>query len=110
MRFTFCQIDNALINPPQGTIAERFYDTFWRDKKADGYWRPSFAWELPLWIAEISYTLPANVKRELLVVKEQGINLVPNSIYCFSVLDVNAGIIRTIIENNQQCRFILGGY
>lgn len=110
MRFTFCQIDNMLINPPTGSIGERFYGALWRHKKSDGYYRPPFAWELPLWIAEINYTLPMHIKREFLAIEEQDINLVPNSVYCFSVLDVNAEIIRRIIENNQQCQFVLGGY
>lgn len=88
MKFTFCQIDNSLINPPQGTIAEKFYDTFWRQKKSDGYFRPSFAWELPLWIAEINHTLPSDVERSLHIV-HSAIDDLPDGAdyYLFSVLD-----------------------
>lgn len=111
MRFTFCQIDNALINLPQGTIAERFYDTFWQHKKVDGYFRPSFAWELPLWIAEVNYTLPLDVGRNLHIV-HSAIDDFPDGVdyYLFSVLDVNREIIEHIIGHNPDKRFVCGGY
>lgn len=110
MKFCFCQISNNLINPPNGSTAEKFYEIFWQEKHKDGYYKPEHFWELPLWVAEICYTLPDDVEREFMVVEEQDINLVPDRIYCFSVLDVNVNIIKYIIENNQQCRFVLGGY
>ena len=114
MKFTMCQIDNVLINPPQDTTVERFYDTFWQQKKSDGYFRPSFAWELPLWIAEISYTLPRDVISQLHIVsaKRYGghIHLPESDYYLFSVLDVNRDIIEEIIFNNPRAKFVCGGY
>ena len=112
MKFCFLQISNNLINPPQGSVAEEFYDALWQEKHKDGYWRPEHFWELPQWVAEICYTLPDDVWRAFRVVEEQDENFVPDpdGVYCFSVLDVNINIVKYIIENNQQANFVLGGY
>ena len=112
MKFTMCQIDNALINPPQGTIAERFYDTFWQQKKSDGYYRPEHFFELPLWIAEISYILPPSIERQLHIVETwvDGVLLPPSDYYLFSVLDVNLESIERIVGQNPDKYFICGGY
>ena len=110
--FVLCQISNKLINPPERTTAEKYYNALYDNNAEDGYFRPKHFWELPLWIAELSYILKGKANIELHIV--DGSNDLPNSkehaFYCFSVLEVNKEMIRSIIQNNPDKHFCLGGY
>ena len=112
MRFTLCQISNQLINPPIGGLAEEFYEAIWQNKADDGYWKPEHFWELPQWMAEVTYTIPRTHYVDLLVIHDdrQKKFLAPDSIHMFSVMDVNRDHIEEIVSINPHVTFVLGGY
>jgi len=110
MRFCFCQVSNSLINPENGSTAEKFYNTFWDEKHKDGFYRPEHFFELPVWIAEIVYTLPEDVEPMLHIVTDEQAELPDADYYLFSVLDVNRQIVQQIIYDNPQKQFNIGGY
>jgi hypothetical protein len=115
MKLCFCQISDTLINPKTGSLPERFYNAIWQTKQEDGYYKSEHFWELPLWIAEICYTLPRNVERVLHIIDNlesacELFGLPDADYYLFSVLDVNKDLIKTIIDANSHSHFILGGY
>jgi len=113
------QISNNLINGKQDLtdVMQLYYDTLYKVKAKDGYIKPSGFWEIPLWITEIDH----NIKTDIHICKDvkDTINFINNSDYtyiCFSVLDVNAEIIKYIVKqcNKTEYRrfrqFIIGGY
>lgn len=117
MNCVFVQIDTDIINANKPKdISDRFYNTFWDNKKSDGFYRPDSFWELPQWIAELCYTLPDDWSRELYIVKDVqlAIKYLSNQeidILFFSSLDANKAIITSIIDNNKiRAKCIVGGY
>jgi radical SAM superfamily enzyme len=110
MKFCFCQVSTNLINAelPKDS-ASLYYQEFWEKKGKDGYYKPDDFWELPLWIARLSYILRTEQK-ELFIVKNSQDNLPEANYYLFSVLEVNKDIIKGIAKRYPQKRFILGGY
>lgn len=115
MRFVLCQISNNLINPPQEekSLADRYYDSIYTQYEGIGYYRPEHFWELPLWIAEMSYTIQHPDAVELLIITDKHMQLPTYGepvVFCFSVLDANKNIIDGIIKQNYGRTFCLGGY
>lgn len=108
--FCFCQISTNLINRdnPQDAASD-YYDSIWDKKRKFGFVKPDDFWEIPLWIAELSYNLkPAN--QELCIIQDEKQALPDADYYFFSVLDVNKPIISQIIHDNPKKHFIIGGY
>lgn len=114
MKFIFCQISNKLLNPPDNSIRQRFFDTFYENKHKDGFYRPDHFWELPKWIAEMCHVIPDNDRhdKKLLIIDDLGKTIEYNAMtrLCFSVLDDNKEIIRDIVLKYKYAYFILGGY
>lgn len=107
------QISTNLINGKYDSedISQVYYKTLYDVKRNDGYYKPSDFWEIPLWITEINH----NVKTDIRVCKDvkDTINFINNSNYthiCFSVLDVNAEIIKYVVKQCSDKQFIIGGY
>ena len=109
-KFVLAQISNKLLNPHQGTMTEKLFDTFFKVKHDDGFYRPEHYWENPKWMAEISHVIPRQHEVELHIVTNKSCHLPPADYYLFSVLDDNKAIVKTIIEDNPEKQFILGGY
>lgn len=118
MNCVFVQIDTDLINADNPKdISDRFYNTFWHNKKSDGFYRSDSFWELPQWIAELSHTLPDDWSRELYVVTdiEKAKNYLCNNttdLVFFSCMDSNRRIVEDIIDSavGVYCDIIVGGY
>lgn len=118
-RFVFCQISNLLINPDAGqcnTLADQYYESLYTEKHDSGYYRPEHFWELPLWIGEMTHTLSDHHDVHLHIVTDHGQKLpewsdnVP-TFYCFSVLDVNKGLILDqLAYNHASYKYCFGGY
>jgi hypothetical protein len=89
-------------------IASGYYSAIWDKKRNDGYVKPDEFWELPLWIAELSFSLQG--EKELCIIEDEKQTLPDADYYFFSVLDVNKQIISQIIHDNPKKHFIIGGY
>lgn len=117
MNCIFVQISTSLINAKlPDDIAAKYYRTFWQNKQSDGFYRPEHFWELPTWIAELSYTLPDSWDRELYIVTDVEsaiMKLSDDSIdyIFFSCMDSNREIIDKIINNVPlMTKIMVGGY
>ena len=42
-RFILCQISNKLLNPRTGSLSDKFFDKFFKDKHDDGFYKPEHA-------------------------------------------------------------------
>ncbi len=110
MKYCFLQVSTNLINENAADdIASEYYDQIWIDRKDDGYKKPEHFWEIPAWIAELSFTLP-DVDKQLCIITEHGQTLPDADIYFASALDVNKHILKNIIESNPERIFCIGGY
>jgi len=115
MKFVLCQISNNLINPDNGdneTIDSKYYNSLYETKKSRGYVKPEHFWELPLWIGELNYSIKGHGETYLHIVTDI-MEPLPRyegeTVYCFSVLDVNKSLIEKIVDSN-GVQFALGGY
>lgn len=111
MKILFCQISNTLINIESNTLSDTYYKSVYELHKEDGYVRPEHFWEVPLWIAELSYLIK---EKELHIVTniEESIKFINNSdfdLILFSILDVNKAIVEQISMNIGK-RVVAGGY
>lgn len=117
MKIVFCQISTDLINEGiKPDISSRFYDTFWESKQQDGFFKSRDFWEIPLWIAELSHTIPNDWERELHVVQniDESVSYLSSldvDIIAFSCLDVNRELVGQVIDSYVGTADIaLGGY
>ncbi len=103
MNCVFVQISTNLINADcPDDIAAKYYRTFWHNKESDGFYKPDHFWEIPVWIAELSYTLPDDWDRELYIVTDisKAIEKLSDDdidYMFFSCMDSNKGIIEEIL-------------
>lgn len=111
MKVLFCQISTKLLNTKKRNYSSIYYNTWYEQHKEDGYVKPEHFWEIPLWIAEVSYCVES---KELHIIEDiqQSAEYINNSdadIVLFSVLDVNKPIIEKLCYeiNKPIC---LGGY
>ncbi len=110
MKYCFLQVSTNLINENAADdIASEYYDQIWIDRESFGYKKPDHFWEIPAWIAELSFTLP-DVDKQLCIITEHNQTLPDADIYFASALDVNKHILRSIIESNPERIFCIGGY
>ncbi len=116
MHFCFCQISNKVINPEAGlkkTVSEEYYESLYENKEKDGYYRPEHFWELPLWIGEATHALSDYNDVSLHIVTDVNAPLPRpsnNTVYCFSVLDVNKEAIQKVMGRNHDLVYAIGGY
>lgn len=116
--YVLCQFDTRfLYRDNKDTPADRYYETFWSEKKKDGYYKPDAFWEIPIWITEIDGILEKQeYTSELYIINsEKDFDLsrkydLENTVFLFSALDVNKQYIKDIARLNQECLFIVGGY
>jgi hypothetical protein len=112
MKIMLCQISNEMINPESTTFVasprEQYHRTIWDRKQQDGYWKPKHFWELPLWIGEVTYALKEHHTVSLQVLN--GFHLQFADAYCFSALDANKDIIKTLANTYPTQVFYVGGY
>lgn len=111
MKFKLCQVSNTVLNPRAFNEQEDCHYAIWRNKKDDGYWKTEHYWEIPLWMAEVCYTLPSDVhvEKEIWTNKSQD-KLKADYIYCLSVTNVCMDIVIEAIRDNADVLFYLGGY
>lgn len=109
------QISTNLINADNkdSDIMSQYYNTLYKVKKPNGYYKGFEFWEAPKWQCMIAY----NIKTDSYVCKStnQTIEYINNTNYdyiAFSILDVNKDIIRKIINSDKlkDKHFIIGGY
>ena len=109
MKYCFCQISTNLINKDvPDDVASEYYQKIWEAKRDDGYVKPDHFWELPLWIAELSYNI--HDEKSLFIIENESPILPDADIYFASVLDCNKEILRKIARDNPEKFFYFGGY
>lgn len=99
MKVLLCQISSKLINPSvRKSYSSIYSDVWYTQHEEDGYVRPEHFWEIPMWIAEVSYCFK---DKELHIVEDvqksaEYINNSDADIVLFSCLDVNKPIINRL--------------
>lgn len=112
MKVLFCQIsDNLINNSNKESLASKYYSSIYELHSEDGYVKPEHFWEIPLWIAELSYVIK---DKELHIVEDikTSINYINNldvDMVLFSVLAVNKDIINSIVQEINK-RVCVSGY
>jgi radical SAM superfamily enzyme YgiQ (UPF0313 family) len=110
MRYCFLQVSTNLINKNiPADIASEYYRKIWTARKDSGYKKPEPFWEIPVWIAELSYVLP-DTGKQLFIIEKPNMVLPDADVYFMSVLDVNKHVLRYIIRTNPDKTFHIGGY
>lgn len=111
MKALFCQISTKLLNTKTKSYSNIYYSTWYEQHKEDGYVKPEHFWEIPMWIAEVSYCIE---HKELHIIEDtqqsaEYINSSDADIVLFSVLDVNKPIIEMLCSKVDK-PICLGGY
>ncbi|KKL93307.1 hypothetical protein LCGC14_1876060, partial [marine sediment metagenome] len=58
MKYCFLQVSDNLINPVDvNNPADVYFKAIWNHLDGEGYFKPEHYWEIPTWIAELSYCL-----------------------------------------------------
>ncbi len=123
MKYCLLQVSDRLLNPDnKSNPADNYFKAIWPNMAGEGYYRPEQYWEIPTWIAELSHCLK-DKDHELILyhidkictndcpTSSQHDPLLPDAdIYFASVMDCNKDILRTVIQNNPDKQFYLGGY
>ncbi len=116
-RICFLQVSDQLLNPNDANNpADNYFKAIWPNMVGEGYYRPEHYWEIPTWIAELSYCFDSQDDELMLfhidhISKSREYPILPDAdIYFASVMDCNKEILRTIIQNNPDKQFYLGGY
>ena len=111
-KYCFIQVSDRLLNPDdKDNPADRYFKAMWPNMAKHGYYKPEHYWEIPTWIAELSYAL-GNFEQQRLhhVTRLKAERLPDAEIYFASVLDCNKNILRKLIVENPDKFFYLGGY
>ena len=113
MKYCLLQVSDKLLNPDDPTNpADVYFKAIWNHLDGEGYFKPEHYWEIPTWIAELSYCLntPDN-EIQLWHITENFPTVLPKAdIYFTSVMDCNKEILRTIARSNPEKFFYFGGY
>ena len=125
MKYCFLQVSDNLLNPvDKENPADVYFKSIWSHLDGEGYFKPDHFWEIPLWIAELSYCLKDHELELFHIEKICPENcswgddrpfdcypVLPDAdIYFASVMDCNKEYFRIIAENNPDKHFYLGGY
>jgi hypothetical protein len=112
-KYCFIQVSDRLLNPDvEDNPADNYYKELWPNMAKHGYFKPHHYWEIPTWIAQMSYALgngPEN-EQELYHVTAGPTILPEADVYFMSVLDCNKDILARIVRMNPDKQFVLGGY
>ncbi|KKL63971.1 hypothetical protein LCGC14_2169820, partial [marine sediment metagenome] len=121
-RFCFLQVSDNLINPVDANNpADTYFKAIWNHLDDEGYFKPEHYWEIPTWIAELSYCLDdqlhelslfyiQNICNDTCYCSQKVPTLPPADVYFASVMDCNKEILAKIIYNNPNKSFYIGGY
>jgi len=116
-QITFCQVSTQLINADTSLdLSSQYYESIYTSREDDGYYKGQHFWEVPLWIARISKSIPDTWNKNLHVIESIDDSIKELSsrdidYICFSVLDVNKKYIKEFIDKySGQAQIILGGY
>ena len=116
-RFCFLQVSDNLLNPyDKDNPADCYYKTIWPNMAGEGYYRPEHYWEIPAWIAELSYCLDDQLHEKQLfhvdvISRDRHYPILPEAdIYLGSIMDCNKEHFRVIARNNPKKFFYFGGY
>ncbi|KKK59872.1 hypothetical protein LCGC14_3030020, partial [marine sediment metagenome] len=116
-RFCFLQVSDNLLNPyDKDNPADCYYKAIWPNMAGEGYYRPEHYWEIPAWIAELSYCLDDQLHEKQLfhvdvISRDRHYPILPEAdIYLGSIIDCNKEHFRVIARNNPEKFFYFGGY
>ncbi len=112
-RFCFLQVSDSLLNPDdKDNPADVYFKAIWDHLDGEGYFKPEHYWEIPTWIAELSYCLDDRLyEKQLWHISENFPTIIPKAdIYLGSIMDCNKEYFRMIAKNNQDKLFYFGGY
>ncbi len=121
--FCFLQVSDSLLNPmDKDNPADVYFKAIWNHLGGEGYFKPEHYWEIPTWIAELSYCLRGGGNElELFHVDEicddfcvcsppHHPQLPDADIYLGSIMDCNKEYFRMVARNNPEKFFYFGGY
>ncbi len=122
-KFCFLQVSDNLLNPDDLTNpADVYFKAIWNHLDGEGYFKPPHSWEVPLWIAELSYCLDDRLhEKQLFHIDEicddfcifdkpHHPQLPDADIYLGSIMDCNKEYFRIVARNNPNKEFRFGGY
>lgn len=96
-------------------VCDSYFDSFYNKWKHVGYCRPKHTFELPKWIAEISYFIPDNFMQNVYYSEQipDTLNTIINKnpdYVLFSLMNCNQDFIYEIVKELPQFKFLIGGY
>lgn len=109
----FIQFANSMFK--RHGSCDRYWDVFYRKWENIGYYMGEYVFEIPKWIAEISYFLP-NDNKELFYCKndiDEAIDKINSSKYDYvlmSLMNANQFFIRDVVSKCNKQKFLIGGY
>lgn len=112
MRFLFLQFANSFYL--RHDFCDCYWDAFYERNKDLGYYRGKHYFEVPKWIAELSYFIDG--EKSVFYVEhsvDEAINEIHNGTYeyvLFSLMNANQGAIEKIVKACPSQRFLIGGY
>jgi hypothetical protein len=94
---------------------DRYWDVFYKRWEDIGYYMGEYVFEIPKWIAEISYFLPEHEKEILYCKHDIGeaiskINQGGYSYVLMSLMNANQDFIYEVIKSCPSQKFLVGGY
>ena len=114
MKFFYIQFANSMFK--YYVTGNKYWDSFYENHNSDGYYRMGKTFEIPKWIAEISFLFP-NDEHELFWCNfdiQEAIGAIKNEkpdVVLFSVMDCNLDYVREIIAKSDVTqKFYIGGY
>ena len=94
MKYCFLQVSDNLLNPDNlNNPADVYFKAIWNHLDAEGYYRPEHYWEIPTWIAELSYCLQDHELILHHITREKAERLPDADVYFASMMDCNKHII-----------------
>lgn len=107
-KWRLVQFHTDLISQKDNSYLSKYYESIWEQEY---YHKPDAFWELPKWVAEVSYCLKKAGKSHDMQVFRSDTPIELNADNVFgSVLDSNKHLFRRLIESNPNVTFLLGGY
>ena len=109
----FIQFANSMFK--RHDSCDRYWDVFYNKWEHIGYDRGKYTFEIPKWIAEISYFLPDDNKELFYCINNinEAIEKINNGNYDFvlmSLMNANQHMIKDIIAICKNQKFLVGGY
>ena len=107
------QMSDTLLNPADiNNPADVYFKAIWNHLDGEGYFKPKHYWEIPTWIAELSYCLDDRLyEKQLWHINENFTTIIPKAdISLGSIMDCNKEYFRMVARNNPEKFFYFGGY